>query len=524
MAEYMKEDGVEGVHPKLLAAGRRASTLRTRLLAWRPFRTWLRGSRGTTRPRGPEDYVDYLLLRADEPCSRGSLDGVLALFSFIEGLYGRGKGERWVDTPYYQAAAREIRSGLTLRLDGTEVKKALRPTWEMLAGLERQVMNAEAGVYERVLAWYASVSSWCMLRFDDHRGWMSGSLSTDTLGWTWDLVRTKTTGRGKASELRPVALSTEAYVRDKDWFSTGHALLVNMSPGERDYLLTIPPACGDDLAVPREIGYEEYVCRMRAMLSAVELGDVQVGKALSEVYSAHSWRFFLPSAAGALGYTQEHINTLGTWSVKGGEGYNKLAKERVRQVQRRVADAGRTGAHEKDVFGDHVEQPETTKRLVERGLGEDSARIVARRLIKDYERIAEDAIADAETAGGESKEAGVDGMGASSSSVGDVPGKASSGAAERRGAGRLPEGVSGYVISIVGRGKWRSLHYLGLCHRVPGIDYLDYQLYGQEVPSAEHYDKVCRKCWPHGMQDAEAPGEESVAEGGDSDNTDSTTA
>ncbi len=525
MSEYMKEDGVEGVHPKLLAAGRRAATLRSRLLTWKPFRSWMRSTRGTTRPRGPEDYIEYLLLRADEPCSRGTLDGVLALFSFIEGLYGRGKGARWVDTPYYQSAAKEIRSGLTLRLDGKEVRKALRPTWELLTGLERMVMDVDAAMYERVLAWYATVSSWCMFRFDDHRGWITGSLNSDPQGWTWDLVRTKTTGRGKASELRPAALSAEAYILDKEWFTTGYSLLMKISPGERDFLLTIPPVDGDERAVPREIGYEEYVCRLRSMLSGIWLGDGQLGRSLSELYSAHSWRFFLPSAASALGYTQEHVNTLGTWSVKGGAGYNKLAKERVRQVQQKVAEAGRVEAGRKDIFGDRLDQHETIKRLVERGLDDEAARMVARRLIRNFDK---SECSDSARAGDtlpESTGASSGNTGASSSSSSVIDHKdAVSRAAEHRGSGRLPEGVSGYVVSIVGRGKWRSLHYLGLCHRVPGIDYLDYQLYGQDPPSSEQYDKVCRKCWPQGMQDMEAPGDESEAEGGDSNNSDSSTA
>ncbi len=436
MGDFLKEDGVEGVHHKLLAAGRRAATLRTRMLAWKPFRAWLRGSRGTTRPRGPEDYIDYMLLRSDEPCSRGTLDGVLALFSFVEGLYGRGKGTRWTDTPYFQSAAREIRSGLTLRLDGAEVKKALRPTWLMLAGLEQHVMNADVGTYDRVLAWYASVSSWCVFRFDDHRGWMTGALKADALGWTWDLVRTKTTGRGKAAELRPVALSSEAYVRHKDWFVTGHALLMEMSPGERDYLLTIPPGSGDTQAVPRELGYEEYVCRMRAMLSTVELGDGQVGKALSELYSAHSWRFFLPSAAGAVGYPPEHVNTIGTWSVKGGEGYNKLAKERSRQVQSKVAAAGRMGHDSKDVFSDHLDQPETIKRLIERGLDEDSSLIVARRLVKKLGEENDNSVS--RDPAGHEDECAPGYVGAASSSSGTQTLGVSSKVAEPRLAGRLP--------------------------------------------------------------------------------------
>ncbi len=514
MGQYLEEDGVSAVSPKLLAAGRRAATLRTRILAWRSYRGWLRETRGVTLPRGPEDYIDYLLLRADEPCSRGTLDGVMALFSFLEGVYGRGKGSRWVDVPYYQAAAKEVRSNLTLRLDGAEVRKALRPTWALLAGLENHVMNEGVPVYDRVLAWYACVSSWCMLRFDDHRGWLSGQLKEDALGWSWDLVRTKTTGRGKASELRPVALATEAYIQHKDWFVTGHAVLREMSPSERDYLLTVPPAGGDAQAVPREVSYEEYVCRMRGMLSGVGLGDGQVGKALSELYSAHTWRFFMPSAAASLGYTQEYIHSLGTWSVKGGEGYNKMAKELVRLVQGKVAATGRAESHKKDVFGDRLDQPDTIRRLVDRGLDEDSARIVSRRLVRDYD--------DVDDRGADEGEIATVGA-ASSSSSGTASGIGASGMVEHA-SGRLPKGITGYVVSVVGRGKWRCLHYLGLCYRVPGVDYFDFQQYGQVAPGAELYDKFCRQCWPHGMRGDDEPGDETAAEGGETDCSDSTAA
>ncbi len=136
MTEYMAEDGVEDSRPRLAAAGRRAATLRTRVLAWRPFRTWMSRSFGTTRARSVDDYVDYLLLRADEPCSRSTLDGIIAMYSFIEGLYGRPRGARWVDDQSFQAAAKEIRLGLSRRLDGDDVRKALRPSWRLLGGLE----------------------------------------------------------------------------------------------------------------------------------------------------------------------------------------------------------------------------------------------------------------------------------------------------------------------------------------------------------------------------------------------------
>ena len=55
--------------------------------------------------------------------------------------------------------------------------------------------------------------------------------------------------------------------------------------------------------------------------------------------------------------------------------------------------------------------------------------------------------------------------------------------------------VQGYVVSIVGRRRFRRLHFVGLCGRVPGIDYLDFAEYGDLRPSPEDYDAICRKCW-----------------------------
>ncbi len=134
MTEYMIEDGAESTRPRLAAAGRRAATLRTRVLAWRPFRTWMSRSFGTPRARSVDDYVDYLLLRSDEPCSRSTFDGILAMFAFVEGLHGRTRGARWIDEQHFQSAAKELRLGLSRRLDGGDVRKAIRPTWRLLGG------------------------------------------------------------------------------------------------------------------------------------------------------------------------------------------------------------------------------------------------------------------------------------------------------------------------------------------------------------------------------------------------------
>ncbi len=129
MVECMRADGVDDARPRLAAAGRRAATLRTRILAWLPFRVWMERSHGTTVPRGVDDFIDYLVFRSDEPCSRSTLDGIVAMFAFVESLYGRSRGSRWVDSAPFVSASKEVRMSLSRRLDGSEVKKALRPTW-----------------------------------------------------------------------------------------------------------------------------------------------------------------------------------------------------------------------------------------------------------------------------------------------------------------------------------------------------------------------------------------------------------
>ena len=58
--------------------------------------------------------------------------------------------------------------------------------------------------------------------------------------------------------------------------------------------------------------------------------------------------------------------------------------------------------------------------------------------------------------------------------------------------------VKGYVVSVSGKRKVRRLHYVGRCHRVPGVDFLDYVLCGEEQPLDTSYDDYCHQCWRAG--------------------------
>ena len=58
--------------------------------------------------------------------------------------------------------------------------------------------------------------------------------------------------------------------------------------------------------------------------------------------------------------------------------------------------------------------------------------------------------------------------------------------------------VKGYVVSVSGKRKVRRLHYVGRCHRIPGVDFLDYECHYEEQPLDTSYDDYCHQCWRTG--------------------------
>ena len=57
-----------------------------------------------------------------------------------------------------------------------------------------------------------------------------------------------------------------------------------------------------------------------------------------------------------------------------------------------------------------------------------------------------------------------------------------------------------YVVSLRGRGLIRKLHVIGGCHRIPGVDYAEFQMLGTEQPESRAYGSFCKQCWPSGLE------------------------
>ena len=56
------------------------------------------------------------------------------------------------------------------------------------------------------------------------------------------------------------------------------------------------------------------------------------------------------------------------------------------------------------------------------------------------------------------------------------------------------------------------LHYLGFCHRTPGIDYLLWEALWEDEPDGSLYDACSRQCWSSRGAASEESGTESSSE------------
>ena len=87
---------------QLLGAGRRATTLRSRVRLARRYFAWLSVSFEVTFPTRLDDMVDYLKARASEPCTRGTLKNTHRSFTFLEETAGTVKNENVTESAVYK--------------------------------------------------------------------------------------------------------------------------------------------------------------------------------------------------------------------------------------------------------------------------------------------------------------------------------------------------------------------------------------------------------------------------------------
>ncbi len=465
----------------MVAAGRRASTLRTRYRAWVNFTRWLQAAHNVNWPTDWRTLLEYLRIRVSEPCGRQTILGLYYATTFWE----RAAGVHLTNDPLWKAAVEEMLSMVAGRAGHRASISAQPPLLRHLQLLEGLVCDIGEPNWLRAYAAWKLIQAWCAFRFDDHRGAAPRDIEASETHFVFLLRRTKTTGMGKKVELRRVPLSLEAYLVESQWMSVGLQLIREMGADGRDYLMPSPEK-GLSIARGCELTYQEAAGWSRSLYAkiGITLGhDEREAQILGQHYSEHSGRSFLPSTAMAMGATEEFLKPIGGWGARAAQSYMKAAVTRTLQVQQRVAVALRRNWERFDVAGEADRIAQLAKHFAEHGLEDGEAAAAARRSELTAVKPTQGACWDGPQEDGRASEEG---------EAGAAPAADDAESTETRGD---HSELHGYVVSVTPKTGFRRLHYYGKCHRHPGVHYQHYEWLGREMPGAEAYDDYCRQCW-----------------------------
>ena len=162
---------------KLLAGGRRASTLRARVRAWERFAQWVVARWGTDQPRDGWDFIDYLSVLAQKPVGRSALKAAWSMYRFRESVSGLDQGHCFSELKMVRQMYEGVVRGIVSGKAAAERGKAPRVLVSMLRDAGRTVLDEHELPFNRIVAWYVLLSAWGVLRFSDHLGVEPGSLT-----------------------------------------------------------------------------------------------------------------------------------------------------------------------------------------------------------------------------------------------------------------------------------------------------------------------------------------------------------
>ena len=475
-----------------VGAGRRASTLHQRVCVLRHFKKWLQKEHNLNFPTSQAHVVGFLRTRAEQGASRSTLKSIKAALSFFELAAG-------VETQNQLTKKRIFRNAFAETMTSAKASKpprqAPRPFIIMLSALEDAVFDVQIPPFYRAFAWWHLVQCWGVLRHSDHLGFhpLDTALFDITRGCLRaTLTRTKTTGDDKQVRYRPLFISSSAWVKHQTWLPAGWKILQELAPLPRDYLLPSPADSGFSIRY-REMSHSDALAADTLLLSTLRdpfhRNDIPGGflllrKVAVNFFTEHSYRSFLPTAAGCMGFLGKdgsNLDLVGCWKATGGQAYVRAHRHRALIVQRslrRLIENG-TACHtideEESVF-------ELKRWLLAQGLPEVQVDAQCRALHLSATFIPVSA-----------------GPGVvlktEPPALMEPPAKGSKASRRLEALKSLKPGF--YLAHLRYRKGSGTLHQLHSCFRVPGVDYVDYTFMGAIKPALSKNDAVCSYCSKH---------------------------
>ena len=199
----------------------------------------------------------------------------------------------------------------------------------------------------RMYAWWVLLQNWCTLRFSDHRGISPRTIQEGAGFWSMLLERSKTIGRDKNVQMRPLYLDAACFFQYPGWFGSGWKLLSQLAPQDRDFLLP-GPTPGLQGCTKVELRYDMGFAiqgRLLAQLSDTSQQHLIPHPAV-HFWTPHSSRTFMPSATSALGFPKSDRDYLGGWAAENSDRCARVARLKIQTMQRAVSRSFSTPASE----------------------------------------------------------------------------------------------------------------------------------------------------------------------------------
>ncbi|CAE7351564.1 unnamed protein product [Symbiodinium sp. CCMP2592] len=345
-------DQPEEVWPRIFGT-RRSKTLRNRLKAWQPFRTWLQCVHDVQWPTSVRQLIDYSNERFQSECGKTVLNSFQASLAVLEQVGKVAETQRLSSDTTWLAHLKSLTADLVG--EQAPVQQAPMMTVAMIISLELHIAREDEPEYVRAMAFVALLAVYGSMRMDDLQGILPATMRLTAQGFRATLGRTKTTGADRRNKEVTVFIHRQAGLSGFDWLGEGFALWKKYTQ-PRDYLVM---TARDDWKGPTKhfaktevvAGYVREVFKRLATPKfqdgayRLNLQRYLLVEGAQGFFTGHSPRNWLTSAAAVLGWSKDQRDFLGRWLI-GGSGsadYTRTSREVVRRIQIGVCRAIVTG-------------------------------------------------------------------------------------------------------------------------------------------------------------------------------------
>eukprot|EP00435_Cladocopium_sp_Y103_P017366 s1708_g4.t1 len=486
------------------AKGRRGSTLRKHVKTWRIAERWFLGAFGVSWPASGLQVAEYLEARLAEPCARSVPTSFFKTLMFLEHAGEVPEHERLCDS----AAVRNMMEECNMRLEACTLRQrrqAILLPIALVESMERLVTDEAATPYLRIYAWFRLVKLWAGMRFNDTQGVPAHTMSFDDSLLKGEIHRSKTSGAGKRLGILGFYVSKQAWLIEQEWLKVGWQIWKRLGEdaalSKRDFMLPAPNVKQDGF-LPRMVTYPMASAISQVMLSS--LWTTSAGakvtllfQGVGVLWTEHAERATVRTWSQGAQIPDDVKKQLGRWRPSCDEGYERNVRTNVLRSQRIMAEFVKVNRGKEDPFDEESVLRRVSDVMMEQGHPEETVGEQVSQLRTFAHPLEE---ADRLVRVGWSDEAPLvrafpDQSLAECSPTGlSLEEELSEGECEKMDDAEQLRGK--YVCSIVGRSETRTLHRVGECHRIPGMHYARYHVFGDEAPSTNEFHKSCSICFP----------------------------